>query len=607
MVWKRFSYLLSLIFCVGCGVQTATSSKSLAPYCAVSVPSTPITGTTGTGLIFNVDPMVATGNASVAPGDPSLSTAVQTATLQNLYGYGTLYGAYMDVVNELCGQGYGAQSTTNNFQYTYGDERFPEVMSYYYGDLFRDELDANGVLYSSPAPMVLIANCDERDNAYYTQGVDSSTGNTVDFVCVGTGSAYSTANFADDASVVIHELQHGITQHAYSATIDFNQLSYDDAGVVNEAVSDFAGMMFLEPMTGAPFDATRFSRWALDLFFSPTAVRGGKKCPEYDSAYGAGCTSFSKTAAGFSSDNNHISYAFPDGLGWPYGQTVSGPNYVRTTWINNDSFEEIHQGAPVVAGTLYDLYLELRANGKTAAQSRGALMKILTEALKQLPIPSGTNVSPITIQGFFTEIATQINASTDLNAGDKTDLLAALTTRGVRSPATVAAAWASVGTGTADTAGVRFIDTTPTSGTRNYKFNVGDSGVMWFDLSNSDADTAASVLLDVTILDPGIEFSGLSKNYGYLSTTHAQIRYAKVNGTSIVDAFDSTSSPAHPLPSVGNSYFGTNYNYDSYSTTGLWVKVKTNATPGSNVRFQVVSTPSNGPAVTNTFTVGILP
>lgn len=607
-MWRRISYLLIFIGLAGCGVQSSSSSGSLAAFCARDIPGSPITGSTGTGLILNVDPIIATGNAAVAPGDASIAAATQSQALQNLSGYGTLLGAYMDVVNGLCGQGYGAQNSANTFNYAYGDERFPEVMGYHYGDTFRSELDANGVLYSSPGPMVLIANCDEEDNAYYTQGIDTSTGLPVDYVCLGTGSAYTTANFSDDASVVIHELQHGITQHAYSSSVDLNRLDYDDAGVINEGISDFAGLMFLEPSISAPFDATRFSRWALDLFFTPTAIRGAKKCPEYDSTYGTGCTNFSKTATGFSSDNNTLSYAFPDGLGWPYGQTVSGPNYVRSTWINDNSFEEIHQAAPMIAGPLYDLYTELRTNGKTAAQARAALMKIVTEAIKQLPMPTLANVSPVTIEGFFTEVATQINASTDINAGDKADLLAALDARGVRNVATVAAGWMTVGTGMAGvTAGVRFIDTTPVSGTRNYKANVGDQGVIWFDLANGDADTAASVLLDVTILDAGIEFRGSSYNYGYLSTSHAQIRYFKVNGSSIVDAFDATSSPLHPLPSVGNSYFGTNYNFDTYGTTGLWIKVRTDATAGSNIRFQVTATPSNGPAVTHNFTVGILP
>jgi hypothetical protein len=601
-----FILLISLSSCLRSREdQSATRIPiSGSPYCTTQRLSQPTAGTSGPGLIFKVDPMVASEQRTLSPGSNQLSQYTSSATLQNLTGFGILQGAYVDVVNGLCGESYGAFSPDNDFNYNYGDPRFSEVMDYYHGDRYRSELDqANALL---PAQSVyIISKCDIQDNAYYSQGYDSAN-NVVDYVCMGSSSRYASADLSHDSQVVTHELQHAHTSHSYSPTIDFNQMIYDEAGAINEAVSDFVALAMTDEQTPnlMGFDPLEFSRWALGSFFTKSSMRGARRCPVYDSDYPA-CLSYQKGASGFSSANNHVSFSYPDGLGWPYAKTASAPGFLKNTFINNGGQQQIHQNAPIIAGTLWEIYEGIKANHSGSAQfARRKMMKLITEALAILPKPNpATDLSPVSFISFG-EALNQVAAGVGFTLADRNLLQDVTDTRGLTSVEQLPAGWAQVGEGSTANAGLRFIDTEPTDGNRNERLNPGDKGAIFFDIKNFASITAGGLLIDVQIVGAGIRFFGAQNNRGYLSDTHAMIRYGKINGSAIVTALN-TGSAAYRVP-TGQTYFKTDPNYDYNGFTALWLEVLPDASPGM-IEFHVRVQPTNGPEATLIFPAEIDP
>src|SRR5690606_7333519 len=134
--------------------SSAKDSEGGPSYCTTHRLSQHMAGTTGGGLIFQIDPTAATGERNLSPGSNRLPEFTSQATLKNLMGYGILQGAYLSVLNGSCGDSYGAFHANNQFSYSYGDPRFTEVMDYHYGDHYRSELDeANALL---PAQSVFV-------------------------------------------------------------------------------------------------------------------------------------------------------------------------------------------------------------------------------------------------------------------------------------------------------------------------------------------------------------------------------------------------------------------------------------------------------------------
>jgi len=303
---------------------------------------------------------------------------------------------------------YGARSDTNNFSYAHSDERFNEVMTYHHGNVFRSELSASSALYPTGS-FLMIANCDVNDNAYYSMGINSS-GVLIPYVCMGKSTAFpTTTTFSDDSEVIVHELQHGVTGAAYSVIEDFNKFDYDEAGTMNEAISDFVALMQADAEIVAPFKNTDFSRWALGQFFGASYLRGAAKCPIWTPDYPT-CANFSKTSTGFSASATRVSFAYPDGLGWPYAGPAASATLKLVT--NGDAthsdyssgFEEIHQAAPVFTGALFDVFLAIKASSGDGPGTKRRLLRLLMETIKGLPKYSTANPSPVTMPGFATNM-----------------------------------------------------------------------------------------------------------------------------------------------------------------------------------------------------------
>jgi hypothetical protein len=591
VVFRPSSYFisaLSLSFALALG-GCAKGTVSESSYCASAVGTSPIAGSTGNGKVFTLDPLVSSGNPSLSPGSGSLGNYTSTVTLKNLYGYGVLKGTYVDVVTDQCGESYGAYSTSNDFRYEHSDERFAEVMNYYYGDRYRSDLVSSSALYPSGS-FLMIANCDVDDNAYYSQGYDEN-GNLVDYVCIGRSTSYpTTTSFSDDGEVMMHELQHGTTGHAYSTAEDFNKFDYDEAGAINEALSDFVGLMQGDSEVVSPFKNFEFGRWALGLLFDESAMRGAARCPVWTADYPT-CANFNKSASGFSESAKRISFAYPDGLGWPYAGPASGAS-LASVWTTSGGFEEIHQAAPIITGAMWEIYDAIKS-ASDADTARHRMQLLLMETIKTLPKATAADPSPVTMPEFASKLVAMAATSTGgtFSSTERTTIASILSARGLTGVPAVADGWASRGTTVvAGHTGVFFYETSAV-GTANNRMNAGEKGMVWFDVKNSDANTAAAPLIKVTIDDSRIKFSGASKNPGYVSDTVAFVRYGKINGSNIVTQMNNGGGST----GITNSYFnaGNGKLYGVNIQTALYIEIASGTPVGTPFKFTLQVTPAN--------------
>jgi len=605
-----------------CAPAKPASNTTPANTCVTSSLSL-VSGSTGNGNVFNPDPMVASKNPSLSPISPTLDSYASVMPLSHLSGYGVLVGDYVDVRNGLaCNEQYGTYDAKNQFVYQHEDSRFQETMAYYFGDMYRAQLDQAKVLAPSHAVEV-VAHCENEDNAFFERGFTDANV-FYEKVCLGDSVVTPGASYADDGIVTIHELQHATTVDTYTTdqTQSLNQLFYDEAGSMNEAISDFMALMYEEPLIPATFDSRVFSRWALGTFLKTTnATRGAQKCPQYDSAYPT-CTNFPS----FNSATNTISYVYPDGVGWPYGNNYSGPAYVKAAYQQFDAWEEIHNGGIVLVGALWDVYQAIKANHNgdpTIAQP--IMMSLLMNAVAALPKRTTAQISPVTFLGLANNI---VNEAVEQNFSDDdyNAIVAALTDRGLYNEPTITQSnWLDVGPGTGATPGMAVldnpviliswlmeidsqIDTSPITQSNstglNNQLDPGETDAIWFDLQNDASLTAGGIQVTVTSEDPNVTFPS-SLNIGAMNQNAksanyvVQMMYQKVNGTAIVSSLMQGSS----LFQLGtaNTYFKTDPKYNMNSRNAIWATVSSNASHGEVAKFRVDALPANGVVSTREF------
>ncbi len=582
-------------------------------------------GANGSGLVFNGDPAIASGNPNLSPSALNLDDFRSQVSLARLGGRGVLEGTYVDVRSGLCLGSFGAQEPAQSFQYAHADPRFQEVMSYYFGDLFRSRLDQAGYLLPA-APLKIVAHCMKADNAYFSRGVDLATGQYVKKVCLGDSKATPGASYADDALVAVHEMQHGATIDAYSLTQDLGSFWYDEAGAINEAISDFMALMLFSPLTPSALDSRIFSRWALGQFIPGfSGARGTHRCPAYDRQY-PGCAGFRSGLDGFSADAGTVSYFYPDGLGWPFANNYSGPSPMKSAFEGYSAHEEIHNNASIVSGALWDMYEALRANhGGDALTAQLLSTQAVMEAVTHLPKPSAAHLSPVT----FWELASNVVSAAQLlgfSTVDQQSVERALTARGIYGGGdALGADWAARGDGVIGiTDGVKVMDNPvrlkewfgriagdispvthgPETGLNN-KLDPGEVAAIWFDVKNISTlgATAGGVQLTVTSLDPDITFLNSNYNFGSVGSDRAQIQYSKIHGTGIVARLASTNGSYHI--DTSNSYFRTNRFFAETWMTALFVRVAASAAHGKSVTLRVDLAPANGSVDSVDFPVAI--
>ena len=625
---------LSIIFGLSsCG--QSLSETNFSDSCAPPQLSTNA-GDTGFANVFSPDPIVSSGDLSLTPKGVNFDLYRTQVKLENLTGEGILKGKYVEVGNGLvCGGQFSAFETKNQFSYSHNDNRFQESMVYYYGDRYQEQIDQAGYLMTT-RPTHIIAHCELDDNAFFMRKVGIGE-ESEQLVCLGDSVSSPGAYYSDDAVVTLHELQHGTTGDNYSMSQDLNQFWYDEAGALNESISDFMSLMFTEsyiPASSA-VDTRVFSRWALGTFDpEENNTRGAHRCPTYDSRYPE-CDQFPKFQIANPENGNQssISYIYPDGVGWPFPNNFKKQNAALGVFESFTSQEEIHNSGMVILGGLWDAYMNLKKiNPGNDAKVKRGMIQLVLESLRHLPSPnSRTNHSPVTFVGFASNLVTYADSIPEFTPEDKQAISDALKSRGlfgfipVDSPQ-----WMGIAAGVnqrikhSTTPGVFVIDdpmilqrwllrmggkpsiVKQNAASANAKLDPGDTAAIWFDIENESDITAGGVLITASSKDPDLVFLDGSTNIGYMTLSgesQAQIMYSKINGKNIVKALNPPGAGSG-IP-LGNSYFMTNPFFNKTWRTALWVRVSAEAQHGKMIKIQVQATPSNGVTSVKEFPVVI--
>jgi Zn-dependent metalloprotease len=183
---------------------------------------------TGVGTVFLPNPVADLQNESLTDQKDADYAALQPAyhnvTLTNLDGSGTLTGDWVQIVSET---GDPARSSTNTFTYHRTDDRFEQVMAYYWITEAQKYIQSLGFGTGS-YPSVNMTSQRVRINQL---GYDNSfaTDHPVDELRFGKGGV----DDAEDAEVILHEYGHAIH---FSQNFSF---ASEEAGAISEGFGDY--------------------------------------------------------------------------------------------------------------------------------------------------------------------------------------------------------------------------------------------------------------------------------------------------------------------------------------------------------------------------------
>ena len=206
-------------------VMCAVLALALAPATSATKPRA--TGSTGSGTVFFPNPVAQLQNQSLTDQKDAdyaaLHPAYHGVTMTNLEGSGFLVGDWANVRAET---GTRAYSTTNTFDYHRNDDRFEQVMAYYWVTEAQKYIQSLG--FGSTRRAVNKESQDIRTNQY---GVDNSfSWDKHDYVRFGKGGV----DDAEDAEVILHEYGHAIQD---SQVTGFG--IGPEAGGIGEAFGDY--------------------------------------------------------------------------------------------------------------------------------------------------------------------------------------------------------------------------------------------------------------------------------------------------------------------------------------------------------------------------------
>lgn len=181
---------------------------------------------TGTGRVFFPNPVASLQDQTLTDKKdadyPALQPAYRTVTLTNLDGSGYLKGDWATILSET---GDPAYSPTNTFSYGRKDDRFEQVMGYYWITESQKYIQSLGFGSSrrgvNKEPQKLRINQWGQDNSFATD--------TKDEIRLGKGGV----DDAEDAEVILHEYGHAIH---FSQNFSF---ASEEAGAISEGFGDY--------------------------------------------------------------------------------------------------------------------------------------------------------------------------------------------------------------------------------------------------------------------------------------------------------------------------------------------------------------------------------
>jgi hypothetical protein len=187
--------------------------------------------TTATGMVFMPNPVVTNGGSWAGLADnkdadsPLLDSLRVQVSLTGLDGSGFLHGQYAYIVTET---GNPAYSTDCTFNYTRHDDRFEQVMAYYWVTLAQNYIQSLG-FGSTLRPV----NQESQDVRIDQWGQDNSySWDKHDVLRFGKGGV----DDAEDAEVILHEYGHAMMD---SQQTPFGYGFSTEAGSIGEGFGDY--------------------------------------------------------------------------------------------------------------------------------------------------------------------------------------------------------------------------------------------------------------------------------------------------------------------------------------------------------------------------------
>jgi zinc metalloprotease ZmpB len=185
---------------------------------------------TGAGQVFLPNPVASLGDQSLTDQKDADYAALQPAyhvvTLTNLDGSGYLNGDWANIRSET---GDPAFSSTNTFIYTRDDDRFEQVMAYYWVTEAQKYIQSLG-FGSTLRPV----NKESQDMRINQLGYDNSfSWDKKDYLRFGKGGV----DDAEDAEVILHEYGHAMLD---SQSTPFGAFGASlEAGAIHEGFGDY--------------------------------------------------------------------------------------------------------------------------------------------------------------------------------------------------------------------------------------------------------------------------------------------------------------------------------------------------------------------------------
>jgi hypothetical protein len=205
--------------------------------------ATSAASSTATGRVFYINPVQSSGDESLTDQKDSdaavPASAYKTVTLTNLDGSGRLVGDYANVVSET---GNPAIAPDGKFLYTRHDDRFEQVMAYYWVTEAQKYIQSLGFTGASGAlPAV---NRESQDVRINQLGVDNSfSWDKKDLLRFGKGGV----DDAEDGEVIVHEYGHAV----HDAQVPGFGTS-EEAGSIGEAWGDYLAVSVGLAVAGPP-------------------------------------------------------------------------------------------------------------------------------------------------------------------------------------------------------------------------------------------------------------------------------------------------------------------------------------------------------------------
>jgi hypothetical protein len=239
---RRSRVLISLVALAILAMTPATASAS--PFNGG--------GITASALVFNPNPVVTSGNLALTDEKdadyPALNNERVRVLLTNLDGSGNLCGAWACVVNQT---GSGAFETDATYDYTRHDERFEQVMAYYW--VTQSQLYLQSLGFGGGGPYRGI-NDNPQAVRINQWGVDNSFASDApkDQMVFGKGGV----DDAEDAEVILHEYGHQI-HFSQSATF----FSSSQADAISEGFGDYWAATVSAVIAGPQPDPACIAEW----------------------------------------------------------------------------------------------------------------------------------------------------------------------------------------------------------------------------------------------------------------------------------------------------------------------------------------------------------